>query len=262
MDEFIIYENGIANWDLSADYRKLVVPSFAKAPDDVFKLNKDKTMSIMKYIKNSEMYEYLLSLSILLDVRMNGKVSAYISKNNQCTQCCKIGEVYVFDDNCDVYKAIGAGFLMRCVQCTDCTIHITNPHPGYNKLKFRQEQATKYQFTSHGNNLVAKSDSIYGQRYYVLTIDKYTILQQKIIPVKYYQEILYTADNSYDCEEMKCPICEVWSSAPWVHNRTCIKNINNFYMQIYSEVNWLIKILDFIPSDIKNLITSNIILTS
>ena len=248
MEQFILKNNGVASLDLEADYKSLQVREWTSndIPKDYYILNNNKTMSVLKYIKKSEKIENLWCLSFVLDRKINGKLSTkIISYNLWCNKCRKDTRCYSFDSN--IYKAIDVGIMNRCINCTDSQLRFSQ-HP-----KFKKD----YEFNKYGNNYVHRNNDIY----YIFSEDKYTILQLNNYDLKYHFPLKKQHDENhqyYHLEEINCTVCGERHIYEWIHNRTCINNINQFSIGVYSQINLLMRTLEDIPNDIKNIISNNL----
>lgn len=253
MEQFILRINGITTLDLEADYRNLVVKEWSSSSiqSDRYIVNDNKTMSVLKYVKNSDQYEGLWYLSFVLDCKLHYRLSAQKLKYNLwCGKCRRDTEHYDFDKDNKIYGAIGTGIMNRCISCTDSQLKFSQHH------KFKHD----YEFNKHGNNYVHKSKY---NTYFIFTENKYTILKLKNYDLKYHLPLKKKYDETheyYDYEEIKCTVCQEHDKYEWEHNRTCIHNINKFCIEIYSEIYSLINLLDDMSSDVKSIIITNLIL--
>lgn len=250
MEKFIIFDNGISSLNLAANYKELEMGKYGESPEDCFILNNNKTMSVLKHVKNSERYEHLWTLSLSLDKKINGRLSVKVfSLNAWCSKCGSDVKSYSFDQDYNLYKAVGMGSMIRCISCTDKTVKFCN-HTRF---------IDKYTFTKYGNNYVhqsylpSKQETIYT----ILTEDRYTILKFNTYIIKYHPEL--TREPKKEEVKIQCTVCGIKDVAYWEHNKTCINNINKFAIQVYSKNNLLIRSLDYIPDDIKNLLTNDLI---
>lgn len=251
MERLIIYEQGICKLDLKADYKELKLGTYDRPPPDHFVLNNNTTMSVLKQIKTTDNYEHLWTLSMLLDKKINGKLTAEISDiNTWCSKCRSEIRSYKFDKNHKIYKAVNTGVSYRCINCTDEKIKFYN-HPKFVK---------SYTFTKCGDNYVHKEDYKGEITYTILTDDQYTMFKFFTYNIKYHPKITHTPEEKNT--GINCTVCGTYTADYWKHNESCIKNINKFAIQIYSPINWLIRNLDNIPTDVKNLISNNLVAIS
>lgn len=213
-------------------------------------------MSILKQIKATDNYEHLWMLSMLLDKKTNWNLNAKVLDYNLwCGRCRGDVRSYSFDMNHKFYKAIHTGLSHKCVKCTEDNLRFYN-HPKFAHI---------YKITKYGDNYVHQSTSSNEQTIYtILTNDEYTMFKFSTPQIKFNQEIQGKPEEEHGFYQpkIKCTVCKDEEVAYWKHNETCIKNINNFAIQIYSYMNQLIRTLDYIPDDIKNLITNNLIIIS
>ena len=252
MEQFILRINGITTLDLEADYRNLVVKEWSSSdiPIDCYVVNDDKTMSVLKYIKNSDRIDNLWCLSFVLDYKLNGRLSTKNGKFNVwCRKCRKDTSCYDFNNN-KIYDAINTGSMYRCISCTNSQLRFSQHY------KFKND----HEFNKYGNNYVYKSKY---NVYYIFTENKYTILELNNHDLKYHLPLKKKYDETheyYDIEKIKCTVCGDHDIYEWKHNRTCIHNINKFCIEIYSEIYSLINLLDDMSSDVKSIIITNLIL--
>src|SRR5204862_5956778 len=117
--------NGIAGLDLTANYKEFAIEKYDESQHDCFILNKNNTMSILRYIENNSSYKNLWILSMLLDKKINGKLSAKISSGDfWCSSCRSDVKFYQFDVNCKFYNAIETGDKHKCVDCVEEALQI------------------------------------------------------------------------------------------------------------------------------------------
>lgn len=254
MEKFIIYDKGISKLDLTANYNGLGSGKHGPFPPDCFVLNNhNKTMSVLKHIKNNERSENLCTLAILLDRKINKTISTKgYCRESWCFKCNLRGPFYDFDENNAVYKDINMNYMNKCVKCIQGDIKFST-HIKYSK---------KYEWVLYGNNYVNQNIYRNGEiEYYIFTKEKYIILSFDTYNIRYHYKITLDPEEKYEWSpELKCTVCGIHAVDYWKHNETCIKNINNFALQINSYINWLMRSFDNIPNDIKNLITMNLIM--
>lgn len=251
MEQFILRINGITTLDLEADYRNLVVKEWSSSdiPSDCYIVNNNKTMSVLKYVKNSDHIESLWCLSFVLDCKLNGRLSGRMCRFNiWCSKCRKDVRCYEFDN--EIYKAINTGNLCRCITCTDSQLRFSR------HTKYKDD----YEFTKYGNNYVHKNNY---KDFYIFSENKYTILELNHYDLKYHLPLKKKYDETheyYDYEKIKCTVCQEHDKYEWKHNKTCIHNINKFCVEIYSKIYSLINLLDDMSDDVKSIIITNLIL--
>jgi hypothetical protein len=250
MEKLVIYNNGVASLDLAADYKGLKLRTYDQPPPDYFILNSNNTMSVLKQIKTTDNYEHLWILSMLLDKRINGKLTAEISLFIKvwCSKCRADVTSYKFDMNYKFYKAIETGISHKCVRCTEESLRF------YNHPKF----SMNYAFTKYGDNYVHRNFYNGNIEYTILTDDQYTMFKFNTYDINYHPIITHRPEQ--EDNKIRCTVCGKESVDYWRHNESCIKNINNFASQIYPKNNLLMRNLDCITDDVKNLITDNLII--
>ncbi len=223
MERLIICDQGISKLDLNADYKGLKLGTYDQPPPNLFILNGNNTMSILKQIKTIDNYEHLWMLSILLDKRLNGRLNAKILNYNLwCRKCRADVRSYSFDMNYKLYKAINTGLSDRCVKCTDEILRFYN-HPKFINL---------YMFTKYGDNYVHQRDFYNNGQitYTILTDNEYTMFKFSTPAIKFHQQIEGKPEEEHGFYQpkIKCTVCGDEEVAYWEHNKTCIKNINKF----------------------------------
>lgn len=253
MEKLIKFNNGVSSLDLTADYKELKLDTYDQLPSDYFILNSNNKISVLKQIKTSD--EHLWILSMLLDKKTNGKLTAKILPYNLwCSKCRSDVKSYSFDMKYKFYEAINTGLSHRCIKCTEENLRF------YNHPKF----SMNYKLIKYGNNYVHQRD-FYNDgniEYTVLTDNQYTMFKFSTYNIKYHHKIepIPEEKNNLLITKIECTVCGIKSLDFREHNETCIKNMNNFALQIYNQKNLLMRSLDDIHNDIKNLITNNLII--
>ena len=227
MEKLIIYKEGISSLDLNSNFKGLKLGTYDQPPSDLFILNSNNTMTILKQIKTTDNYEHLWMLSMLLDKKINLKLNAKVLDYNLwCGRCRCDVRSYSFDMSHKFYKAINTGLSHRCVKCTEESLRF------YNHPKF----SDSYQITRYTNNYVHQSINSNKQTIYTILVDdEYTMFEFSIPNIKFHRELegKHEEEHGFYQPKIKCTVCGDSEVAYWKHNKTCIKNINNFTIQIF-----------------------------
>lgn len=250
LEQFVLRDKGIVTLNLEADYRELQVTEWSSdsIPKDCYFINDNMTMSVLRYIKRSDNYESLWCLSFSLECKLSGRLSRKVGNYNLWCNKCRTETTHYDFEGLNIYKAIGTGSTSRCIRCTDSQLKFSQHH------KFRHI----YQFNKHGINYVNK----HINTYYIFSEDKYTMLELNNYPIKYHSPLVKKFPETheyYNIERIRCTVCGKQDIYEWLHNRTCIKKMNEFCVQTYNYANLSFRTVNELPDDIKNLIIRNLI---